>query len=177
MNIFYLFLMGISLSLDAFSLAISVGSFEISSQKNFILSLIVGLFHFIMPILGAFLGTKIKYINLIDSNTILGLILLAIGLDLLYHYFKEEEININLNLMGMLLFAFGVSLDAFSLGIGLIIDNYDIILSGIIFSICSFSFTYLGLLIGKYGAIILGKYSKIIGFILLFYLSIIHLLK
>ena len=32
-------------------------------MKNFLLSLIVGLFHFIMPILGAFLGTKIKYIN------------------------------------------------------------------------------------------------------------------
>lgn len=177
MNIFYLFLMGLSLSLDAFSCALSLGSLNISVKKSWIMSLIVGIFHFFMPIMGAFLGSKIKPILFIDSNIILGLILLIICIDLLYHYFKNEEIEFNLNLIGILLFALGVSLDAFSLGIGLVLTNYNIFIAGIIFAICSFSLTYLGLTIGKYSKELLGKYSKILGICLLLYLSIIHLLK
>ena len=62
MSLIYFFT-GIGLSMDAFSLSLSLGT--TNPEKNIILktALIVGLFHFIMPILGYFIGYSFKHIN------------------------------------------------------------------------------------------------------------------
>ena len=54
--IFYYFLMAIGLSMDAFSLAIIYGTNGIDRKKIILLSLVVGIFHFIMPNLGGYLS-------------------------------------------------------------------------------------------------------------------------
>jgi len=46
-----------------------------------------------------------------------------------------------------------------------------------IFTICSFCFTYLGLILGKYCNKLLGVYSSVIGSFLLLIIGIIHLFK
>ena len=52
MNIWFIILIGISLSMDTFSLALSMGTYEKKKKKIVIYSLIVGTFHFILPLLG-----------------------------------------------------------------------------------------------------------------------------
>ena len=52
-------LMAISLSMDAFSLALVYGTFGIDRKNKIILSLIVGCFHFVMPLFGMFIGDLI----------------------------------------------------------------------------------------------------------------------
>ena len=61
-------LLSISLSMDAFSLSLCFGTLNLSYKKIFTFSLIVGIFHFMMPLLGMNLGDiMLKYI-LIDPK-------------------------------------------------------------------------------------------------------------
>ena len=52
------FFMAIGLSMDAFSLAIVYGTNGIEKKKAIILSLFVGILHFIMPNVGNILGKQ-----------------------------------------------------------------------------------------------------------------------
>ena len=91
---------------------------------------------------------------------------------------KEEDSNTNLSsILSMILFALAVSIDSFAIGIGLnsIYDNH--IISALTFSLFSFTFTLIGLLIGKYISNKIGNVSKIVGGLILIALSIQNLTK
>ena len=167
-------LIGISLSMDTFSLSLTLGT--VSENKLIkILPLFVGIFHFFMPILGNIIGiTLINLLNL-ASNIILGTVLIVLGINLAIHYFKDETAEINLNIIGIIIFALSVSIDSFSVGLGIndITNNYYI--ASIIFALCSAAFTYLGIIIGKYSSKLIGKYAIILGIFLLLILGIFHL--
>ena len=167
-------LIGISLSMDTFSLSLTLGT--VSENKLIkILPLFVGIFHFFMPLLGNIIG--ITLINLLDlaSNIILGTVLIVLGINLAIHYFKDATAEINLNIIGVIIFALSVSIDSFSVGLGIndITNNYYI--ASIIFALCSAAFTYLGIIIGKYSSKLIGKYAIILGIFLLLILGIFHL--
>lgn len=165
-------LIGVSLSMDTFSLSLSIGSLIKYNKYLSIFPFLVAIFHFIMPIIGNKISlTIMSYFNL-ASNILLGLVLIILGINLAINYFKKEEININLNFISIIFLSFSVSIDSFT--IGFVISN--IILSSFIFSICSFFFTSIGLLIGKYSSKYIGKYASITGIIILFTLGIYHIL-
>ena len=107
---------------------------------------------------------------------ILGIILIFIAIQIVVDIIKKEEEKFNLSLLGMLLFAFGVSLDSFSVGLGIKAITDNIYLAMSLFAVCSFIFTYGGLIIGKYASKLLGTYANIIGAIILFILGIIHII-
>ena len=90
---------------------------------------------------------------------------------------KQDDKFFELNLFNMFLVSISVSLDSFSTGLGLSAITNDVILSGVIFSLCAASFTFLGLLIGKYSHEKLGIYGNILGIILLLVLGIFHIFK
>lgn len=171
-----LFLIGLSLSMDTFSLSLSIGSFDISKKKMLILSSIIGIMHFFMPLLGNIFGKKIIMFLNIKANFLLGIILLFIAVEMIIDLIKKEDKFFSLNLFNMVLISISVSLDSLSTGFGLSAITKDILVAGFIFSICAFSFTYLGLLIGKYSNEKLGIYSNILGIILLIIISLIHLI-
>ena len=170
-----LLLIGISLSIDAFSVSTCLGMCDISLKRTLKISLTVGLFHFIMPILGVIISYQLHKILLINSDIILGIILLLLGTQLFIETIKPS--NKEINNTGTLLFAFGVSLDSFSVGLGLSAITDNLLLASTIFTVCSFSFTFLGLTIGKYINKLLKKYSYLLGTILLTMLGIIFLIK
>jgi len=172
-----LFIIGVSLSMDTFSISLSLGTFGCSKHKAVFLSILVGIMHFFMPLFGTFLGNKITTFLNINVNFLLGLILMIIGLEMIVELIKNEEKSFDLSIFNMLLISLSVSLDSFSTGLGLsaITDNY--ILSGLIFSCCASSFTFLGLLIGKYSSNKIGIISNILGIILLFILGFLHIFK
>ena len=67
-SFFTIILIGISLSMDAFSLALAYGISGITKKEIIILSLIVGIFHFCMPLIGLALGIFIENISFIAFN-------------------------------------------------------------------------------------------------------------
>lgn len=172
-----LFMIGVSLSMDTFSISLSIGTFNISKNKTIFLSILVGIMHFFMPLIGTILGHKITTFLNINVNFLLGIILIIIGIEMIVDLFKEEEKNFNLSIFNMFLISMSVSLDSFSTGLGLHAITNDFLLSGTIFSICAASFTFLGLLIGKYSNNKIGILSNILGIILLLILGILHILK
>ncbi len=171
MYFFIVLLTAIALSLDAFSLSIIYGT-VINDLKTIIkLSTIVGIFHFFMPLFG-FILKNILISKIVESTNIISFIIfLVLGIQMFVS--KEDDKNIKglSSLTSIIIFAFTVSLDSFSIGITLI--DKDIFMSILIFSITSFVFTYFGLRLGQ-------KISKInginkIGGIILIVLSIYYL--
>ena len=174
MNSLIYFLIAIGLSMDAFSLSLSLGTTN-PSKKNIIkTSLVVGLFHFIMPVLGYFIGNSFKYrISGINILTFLLFVVLAFEM----YKSRNEEKDTILNNVTILLIAFSVSLDSFTVGIAFGLNNELIILSSLIFSICSFIFTYMGFNLGKKLKYKYKKYATYIGIMLLLIVSIKYLIN
>ena len=61
MNIILIVIIAISLSMDAFSLALAYGTLQLPPKRIFLLTIIVGIYHFIMPIIGRLMGKIIFY--------------------------------------------------------------------------------------------------------------------
>lgn len=167
-------IIAISLSMDAFSLALAYGTLNLNKKDIYKLSLVVGIYHFIMPLLGLFLGNIIlKYVN--NPNIIVFLILFIIGIEMIYETFKEEDIKNIVSFRQILLFGLAVSIDSFSVGIGLNVISKNYLYCSIVFSLFSLSFTYFGLILGKKISSIIGKTSTIIGGLVLVIISFIYL--
>lgn len=176
MNIITLLIIGLSLSIDAFSLSLAYGLLNISKKTSLITSLMVGIFHFIMPILGNMLGNV--FVSFIELNTkfLLIIVLILILIEMIKSL-NEEPKEITLNLINIFVFAFLVSVDSFSLGIGINYITNNIIVASSIFSFMSFTFTFLGFLLGKYLSYKAQNYTKYIGIFLLFTVIIYFLCK
>ena len=142
------FFMAISLSMDAFTLAFSIGT--TSPQKKEMIRLIsyIGLFHLMMPILGNKLGLLLKNRIYQKSHFITSLIFLILMIEMILEKDSNEKIVIKSKIM-ILFIALTVSIDSFFAGIALGLSKEYIIVPSIIFSIISSSFTWLGLILGK----------------------------
>lgn len=167
-----LLLIGISLSMDAFSLALAYGMIGMNKKKKVTLSLIVGLYHFIMPLIGLILGTFINNLDFVNIDIIASLILILIGINLIISNFKEDE-KLIITKAGFLLFGLSVSIDSLTVGIGLKAITDSLLLASIIFSISSTIFTYLGLILGNIIGNKIGSYSKTVGGIILIIIALI----
>ena len=176
MNIILIIIIAISLSMDAFSLSLAYGTLNLPSRKIFVLSLIVGIYHFFMPIFGRLIGNLIFNYIPIKPDIIVLVILVFIGINMIMDTFKKEECDKNIDNLGIILFGFAVSLDAFSVGITLPNITNQYLLSSIIFSICSFLFTYIGLLLGSKINKIIGSLSTLIGGIFLILVGILYVI-
>ena len=89
---------------------------------------------------------------------------------------ENREIKI-MNLIELLLFGLAVSIDSFSVGLGLR-TIYEIpVVCSIIFMCSSFLFTYLGLKLGKTINNKLGKTATLLGGIMLILIGIFYLFK
>ena len=169
-------LIGISLSMDAFSLALIYGIIGMNNKQKLILALIVAIYHFIMPLIGLTFGSFIDRISFINLDIIASIILIYIGIDLIISNLKKEN-TLNITLLGFLMFGLSVSIDSLTVGIGLKAITNNFLLSSVIFSLSSFIFTYLGLILGNIIGKKIGTYSKIAGGIILIIIAIIMFIK
>lgn len=176
MNIILIFLIAVSLSMDAFSLSLAYGTNKLTKKEINILSIVVGVYHFIMPILGMLIGSYIiKFIHIGEDLLIL-IIFTLIGINMILDSKKEEKIN-KMQLGEMLLFGLAVSIDSFSVGIGINNISNNFIMGSCIFSITSLIFTYIGLKIGNKLSSLIGRIATLIGGIVLILFGIIYVLK
>ncbi len=160
---FFIFLIAISLSMDAFSLALSFGTLLIDRGKKMYISSTVGLFHFFMPILGSIFGLWFIRALHIDADLLESVIFFYIAIMMFKDYKNDDRENINISFWGVLIFALGVSLDSFGIGFALNLDVVDRIISSIVFACTSMVFTFLGLSLGGKLNDLIGKYSILLG--------------
>ena len=177
MNIWLLIIIGFSLSMDTFSLALCLGTFNVNIKKGLFFSFIVGLFHFILPIIGNLLGNSLKAVISINPNKLLFIIFTFLAIEMLVDLLSKEDKTYNFSILNIFICAFSVSIDSLTVGLGLSDFTSVPIIGSVIFSIISFLFTYLGLITGKYSYKTLGKISKVIGLVIIIILATIHLIK
>ena len=168
-------LIAVSLSMDAFSLSLAYGTLNLDKKYILKLSLIVGIYHFFMPLIGMFLGSKFLEI-LPNPSLIVFIILSFIGIQMIVETFKEEKKMELKSILQLLTFGLAVSIDSFSVGIGLKTISNNFLLCATTFSLSSFIFTYLGLILGKKINQLIGKISTLLGGIVLIIIGIIYLI-
>lgn len=174
MSILIILVIAISLSMDAFSLALAYGTLKLDKKQIKQLSIIVGIFHFFMPLFGMVIGSTIFHLLPIKPSLIVFIILCFIGIQMIIESFKENRCIALMSFGQLLLFGFAVSVDSFSVGIGLKAINENYILCACLFSLSSFIFTYIGLLLGKKISLLIGKTSTIIGGIILIIIGLLY---
>lgn len=167
-------LIAISLSMDAFSLALSVGTIIKNKRKWALISGIVGIFHFFMPLIGASLGHLFMTNLHIQADFLESIIFFYIAIVMFKDFKKEDDENIDLSFFGIFIFAFGVSLDSFGIGFTFSMDLIRILLAVSIFSIISASFTFMGLMFGDKLQKRIGDYSILFGALIMSILAIIN---
>lgn len=173
MQFITIILIAISLSMDAFSLALVYGSNDIMEDKIYKLSVVVGMFHFFLPLMGHFLGNGILILLKLSSSILMFIILVSIGIEMVLSSFKDDK---KLKYDGVLLFALAVSMDSFSIGLSLVNLVENIFFASLVFSIVSALFTYFGLKLGRYISNKIGGYATIIGGIVLILIALIHIM-
>ena len=93
MSIIAIFLIAVSLSMDAFSLSLAYGTLGLSPKNNYIISISVGILHFLMPIIGTCFGIILLKNLPFSPKIIAGLTLIGLGIEMLYSQSKDEPVK------------------------------------------------------------------------------------
>ena len=170
-NFYSIILVAIALSMDALSVAICIGINSKEFRKKILFIFLVGICHYLFPALGISLGKTFLNNLILNGEKVLGLILIILAIEMIFNFLHQEE-KPKFTFKSILLMAISVSIDSFMTGIGLysINDRRPIIL--LIFSISSMIFSLIGIILGKWINKIAGKYSDIMGIIILLVLGV-----
>ncbi|MCM3398843.1 manganese efflux pump MntP family protein [Oceanobacillus profundus] len=159
-----LLVVSIALGMDAFSISLGIGLVKLRLKRIALVSMTIGVFHIIMPFFGIMLGKVIS--EQIGNLTTLasGALLFGIGAQMFFSAFSHE-VQKRMRPIGLslLLIAFTVSLDSFTVGLGLGLSGVHVILTLILFGISSAFLACLGMLLGRKVQSYLGVYSELLG--------------
>ena len=109
MSLLTAFIVAVSLSMDAFSLALIYGTFNLDNKKNIIISFMVGIFHFFMPLTGYTFGDTLSKLISPNIDLFMAIIFIYLGIQMFISVFKNEEIEMINSFFSVILFAFTVS--------------------------------------------------------------------
>lgn len=168
------FLIGISLAMDAFSVSITNGLCikNVRIKDAFLIAFFYGVFQFLMPLAGFFLASFLgKYIMAVD-HWIAFVLLFFIGLKMISE--AKEKLNekcngeeFELSFKVLTLQAIATSIDALAVGVGLGALKIPLLSSCIIIGIITFVLCFAGVFIGKKAGDIFKGKAEILGGIIL----------
>jgi putative Mn2+ efflux pump MntP len=171
MSLLEIILIAVGLAMDAF--AVSIGAGTLASMKDLRstirLSFHFGLFQFLMPVIGWFLGSKIQvYVESFDHWVAL-VLLSYIGIKMIYESFKKEETQKENPSKGrnLIILSVATSIDALAVGFTLAMLNVDIWYPSIIIGVITAGLSLIGIWIGKKLGMKLGKVMEVVGGVIL----------
>ena len=163
-------LIGFSLSMDAFSVAVCKGmSIEKRKNKNaIIIATFFGLFQAVMPIIGYIIGTRFEKIVQNTGHWIAFGMLTIIGINMIKDSFEpKKNIENSMNIKELFVLAFATSIDALVVGITFAFLNTNIILSSVIIGTITFIVSFLGVKIGNKFKVVFENNASIAGGVVL----------
>ena len=161
--------------MDAFALSFYYGIKKQNKITILITALVVGIFHFFMPIIGNKIGISLFEYTLFKPKIVVFLIFLIISIDMIIHFFEEAPKTRKLNVLGIIFFGITVSIDSLATGLGICYTYDSILTCSAVFSLVSALFTTLGFILGRILSEKLGKYAFLIGGSILLIYSLIVL--
>lgn len=149
-----LFIISVSLALDAVSVSIA-GGIEVTHAKAkhaLRVALFFGVFQAIMPLLGWFVGQTVTVIVTTSAPWIAFFLLSAIGIVMIREAREEEkeEKRSILSNKTLFLLAIATSIDAFIVGISLGLIKIPLVLSVLIIGVITFVLSLVGFLFGSH---------------------------
>ncbi|MCD1260907.1 manganese efflux pump [Paenibacillus athensensis] len=171
-------IMAVALGLDAFSLGIGMGMKGIRLLDILKISVVIALFHIVMPLIGMFTG---HYVGSLLGNVASGAggcLLILLGAHMVYSSLKGEEAASfdHRTIWGLLVFALSVSVDSFSVGVSLGMFASDIALTVLAFGAVGGLMSVAGLLVGRRVGSWVGEYGEAFGGLILLAFGIKFLL-
>ena len=172
MSLSVIFLLALSLAMDAFAVSIAQG---LSMQKIYLkqslyIAFFFGLFQAVMPILGWFIGNAFNEIISDFDNWVVFIILFVIGAKMIYEAFKkggQEKEEKRLAFYTLLMLALATSIDAFAVGVGFSLLKTDILFPALIIGLVTFVLSLIGVCIGKKVGTVFGKKMEALGGLIL----------
>ena len=154
MDIIQLLILAVSLSMDAFAVAICKGlAFgRIRLRQALVVGLYFGVFQAAMPTIGYFLGMSFRqYIESFDHWIAFGL-LAFLGVRMIIEAVRggEEEVSSSLDIREMTLLAIATSIDALAAGISLSVLDASIGTAALFIGIITFTLSVAAVYIGGY---------------------------
>lgn len=172
MSLFMIFLIAVSLSMDAFAVSVSNGIAlgNISGKDTLRTGVFFGFFQFMMPVIGWLLGTSVKaYIEAIDHWIAFGL-LLFIGGNMIKEALSggdEEEGEVSLSSGKLAVQAVATSIDALAVGISFAMLNVNIIYAAAIIGVVCFLISVMGCRLGRKIGTMLKEKAELAGGVVL----------
>lgn len=155
MGLYAIFLVALSLAMDAFAVSITNGiSVEDFGKKDSIKQgIYFGFFQSAMPVLGWFLGTSVKvYIEAVD-HWIAFVLLAGIGGSMIWESLKKDEgdseTKTKLTAKNLVVQGIATSIDALAIGISFAILDVNIFVAALMIGVVAFILSYLGGILGK----------------------------
>jgi len=171
MDIFSTVLIAVGLAMDAFAVSIVSGIALKSPRLSHaaIFGLFFGVFQFIMPVIGWYLGSYFaEYIEKY-AHWVAFLLLALIGVKMIAGSLEKDEdkrgrddVSV-INFKNMTLLAIATSIDALAVGISFAVINTNIWLASAIIGAVAFTFSFVGVILGKKLGAIVGKSMETIG--------------
>lgn len=161
-------IMAVALGFDAFSLGVGIGMRGIRLLHVLQMSLLIALFHVVMPLLGLFTGDYVGHLLGRVAGAAAGGLLVLLGGHMVVNSFRsgEDEGAAGIDhrkLWGMLLISLSVSIDSFSVGVslGMFVDH--VTLTVLTFGAAGGLMAITGLLLGRRAGRKLGSFGEALG--------------
>jgi putative Mn2+ efflux pump MntP len=172
MNFLEIFLIALSMAMDAFAVCLGAGATQQAEgpRPRFRLAFHFGLFQFIMPVLGWLAGTTLeRYIQTFDHWIAFGLLAFVGGRMLWAGFHPEEEEKKNNLSRGwtMVLLSIAVSIDALAVGLSLGLIGVFVWYPAIVIGVVTGILSLVGLQIGNGLGKRFGRTMEIIGGVVL----------
>jgi manganese efflux pump family protein len=159
-----LILMAFALGMDAFSVGLGMGMFNLRLRQILKIGITIGIFHVWMPLVGMIAGKFLSNQFGTIATYIGGGLLLVLGVQMIWSSFKKEDSSVITPVgFGLMVFAFSVSLDSFSVGLTLGIYQAKTVLVLMCFGVAATILTWCGLLVGRKVQNFIGPYSEALG--------------
>lgn len=194
MNLAWVLALSVALGADAFSLALAIGLVGIGKRMTLKLSLVVAIFHVLMPLAGLLLGQAMGMVLGKLAKGIGAAVLLWLGGRMLFRvwrpapeYYRLSEARqalrsaqlpagVSLRGVGVYALAVSVSLDALSVGFSLGTVESPIALTVLVIGIVAGIMMGSGLLLGRFVGTRIGQRAEVLGGAVLVFIGVRMLL-
>jgi len=174
MNFIDIIFISFALAMDAFAVSIASGSHRFMRNRRSAIRLAfhLGLFQFIMPVIGWYIGSGISNIVNSFSQWLAFGLLLIIGIKMIFESFQSDSEFTHKSSDpskggSLIMLSIATSIDAFGVGLSLAFLNINIWYSASIIGFITASLSIIGIIIGNKLGSKFGKKMEIAGGILL----------
>ncbi|RYM05529.1 manganese efflux pump [Sporolactobacillus sp. THM7-7] len=159
-------MMALALGMDAFSVCMGLGMTRFRIGQAAKTGALIGMFHTLMPLAGILLGQLLSYHFGSIAGMAGGVLLILIGGQMLLSILHQERDPAKTPYRtdaSLLLFAIGVSIDSFSVGLSMGIFGARMIATILLFGLFSMILAWAGFFVGRRSQNFFGRYGEALG--------------